>query len=252
MKTVSKPYAMSLLTRSLFFLVLGLALGPAIQAQNPAQSPEGDWEGTLKIATIEMRLVLHVSKDDKGALKATLDSPDQNVRSIPLDSISVNNSEVKFELASAQVAYSGKLKADGTGVIGTWTQAGNSAPLDFARPAPRTAAKPRTPKPSDIDGSWDGVLDAGAQTLRVSIHILTYDDGMTATLDSLDQNLTGVPVSSITREGTKVTLELKQFGATYKGTFDAELRTLTGEWSQGPTSLPLVLKRAAAQGEKKE
>jgi uncharacterized protein len=216
-----------------------------------AQAVEGDWEGTLKVGDAQLRLAVHVKKDDKGGLKATFDSVDQGAMGIPVSSVSFSDGTLKFALDQAQASYEGKLDASKNVISGTWSQMGGSAPLEFARPKSRAEVK-RTPKPSDIDGSWEGALEAGGKTLRVALHITTYEDGMTAKLDSLDQNITGAPVTTIQRDGTKLKFEMKQFAGTFEGTIDKELKTITGDWSQGGGSLPLVLKRRGAPaGEKK-
>ena len=75
---------------------------------------------------------------------------------------------------------------------------------------------------------------------------------MSAKLDSPDQNITGAPVTTIQRDGTKLKFELRQFAGTFEGTIDKELKTINGDWSQGGGSLPLTLKRKGAPaGEKK-
>lgn len=223
-------------------MCLLLAVG-ALSIVVQAQSAEGDWEGTLKAGVTEFRLVLHVKKDEKGELKATLDSLDQNAAGIPVSSVSASGDEFKFGLPEIQASYVGKIKADGSGIIGSWTQPGANGTLDFVRAKPKPPAPPRVLKPSDIDGKWEGVIDAGHATLPVSITITTYEDGMSATLDSPDQNLIRVPVTSITRSGARLNMTLKQFGATYAGTVDAELKTIVGQWSQSGSDLPLNLKR---------
>ena len=208
-----------------------------------AQTVEGDWEGTLKAGEMQFRLVIHVKKDDKGALKGTLDSLDQGAMGIELSSISASDGTLKFSLDAIQASYEGKLDAVKNIISGNWSQGGGSLPLEFARPKPGAEAKPRTPKPSDIDGDWEGSLDAGGQTLQVVLHITTYEDGMSAKLDSPNQNIKGAPVSTIQRDGTKLKFEMKQFAGTFEGTIDKDLKTIKGDWSQGGGSLPLVLKK---------
>ncbi len=215
-----------------------------------AQAVEGDWEGTLKAGAAEFRLVLHVKKDDKGGWQATLDSVDQGALGIPLSAINFANGALKFTLDSIQASYEGKLDAGRNVIGGNWSQGGASMPLEFARSKPRAETKPRTPKPSDIDGAWEGALDAGGQTLRIALHISSFEDGMSAKFDSLDQKLMGIPVTAIQRDGNKLKFELKQFAGTFEGTIDKELKTINGEWSQGGGSLPLILKRASTKEKK--
>src|SRR5262245_35555443 len=141
------------------FYCLIVCLLAAVAAR--AQAVEGDWETTLKVGDVELRLVLHVKKDDKGGLKATFDSVDQGAMGLPVSSISFSNGALKFALDDPMASYEGKLDAARNVISGTLSQGGGSLPLDFARPKPRAEAKPRTPKPSDIDGDWEGALEAG-------------------------------------------------------------------------------------------
>src|SRR5262249_45872049 len=151
-----------------------------------AQAIEGDWEGTLKIGEAELRLALHVKKSDGDGLKATFDSIDQGAMGMPVSSVSFSDGVLKFAMDDILASYEGKLDAGRNVISGNWSQGGGSGPLDFARAKPRAEAKPRKPKPSDIDGDWEGAIDAGGQTLRVALHIITYEDGMSAKLDSPD------------------------------------------------------------------
>ncbi len=235
--------------RKIFYCLIVCLLG-AVAVR--AQAVEGDWEGTLKIGAAELRLALHVKKGDGDGLKATFDSVDQGAMGIPVSSISFSDGVLKFAMDDIQASYEGKLDVGRNIISGNWSQGPASVALDFARAKPRADAKPRTPKPSDIDGDWEGALEAGGQTLRVVLHITSYEAGMTAKLDSLDQNIIGAPVTTIQRDGAKLKFEMRQFAGTFEGTIDKELKTINGEWSQGGGSLPLILKRKGApSGEKK-
>jgi len=208
-----------------------------------SQTIEGDWQGTLKAGGAELRLVLHITKGDNGGLKATLDSIDQNAMGMPVSSITLNNSTLKFEMPDIGGSYEGKMDAAGSRVVGTWTQGGSSLPLEFARVAMPAEPKNRVLKPSDIDGDWEGALEASPQKPRLVLHIISYEDGMSAKLDSLDQNISGLPVTTISRDGAKLKFEMKQLAGVFEGTIDKELKTISGEWKQGGVSMPLSLKR---------
>lgn len=209
-----------------------------------AQTVQGDWQGTLKAGASELRIVVHVTRDDKGGLKATLDSPDQGASGIPITSIDVAGSTLKFESQPIMGSFEGMVNAGATAIAGTWRQGGMSIPLELTRALPAVEAKNRVAKPSDIDGVWDGTLHPPGATLRLVLHIATYEDGMTAKMDSPDQKAFGIPVSSFARDGASVRYEIKAIGGGFNGTLDRALTTLTGTWSQGGGSLPLVLKRA--------
>src|SRR5262245_14103895 len=73
--------------------------------------------------------------------------------------------------------------------------------------------KKKTSKPSDIDGDWIG----GSSRLRFVLHIITYDDGMTAKHDSPDQDAFGIPVTTITRDGAELKFEIRSIAGRYEG-----------------------------------
>jgi uncharacterized protein len=204
-----------------------------------AQTVEGDWQGTIKADGVELRVRLHVSKDEKGTLKATFDSIDQGARGIPIIAISLKDSALKFEKGGAGGSYEGKVNADYTRIIGTWTQGGRSFPLEFTRITVLQETKKKTPKPSDIDGAWIG----GQSRLRFILRIVTYEDGMTAEHDSPDQNGFGIPVTTITRDGAELKFEIKPIRGSFEGKINPELTTIRGNWKQSGHSIPLVLKR---------
>jgi uncharacterized protein len=203
----------------------------------------GDWHGTLKAGGAELRLVLHISEGDGGQLKATLDSIDQpGANGIPVTSISLKDSKVNFTADAVHGTYEGKLNADATMIEGTWSQ-GQPLQLDFKR---GSIAERKKAKPSDIDGIWQGTLDAGGTKLRIVFHITNMEDGLMATMDSPDQGANGIPVTTVTRNGAALTMELKQAGAKFEGKFSADMTSIEGTWAQGGASLPLVLKHTSS------
>ncbi|HJX83806.1 MAG TPA: alpha/beta fold hydrolase, partial [Candidatus Angelobacter sp.] len=107
------------------------------------------------------------------------------------------------------------------------------------RPAPKPA------KPSDIDGDWYGSLDLGALKLRIVFHVTNTEDGLTATMDSPDENLNGVRATTVTRNGESLKIELKRIGGVFEGKISQDVTTIAGNYSpQTGGTLPLLLKRA--------
>ena len=201
----------------------------------------GDWNGKLKVGEAELRLVLHITKADDGSLKATLDSIDQGANGIPVNAVTLKDSKLNLKVDAINGNYDGKVSGDASEIDGTWTQ-GQSFDLNFhwgniAKPAPKPA------KPSDIDGDWLGTLDTGVGKLRLVLHIINTGDGLTATMDSLDQNANGIPVTSMTRASASLKFEIKVIGGSYDGTISQDLGTFSGTWTQSGKSWPLVFKR---------
>lgn len=232
-------------------LFYGLLLSLSMTVVAHAQTVEGDWQGVLKAGPAELRLMLHIKKDEAGVLKGTLDSIDQGAMGIPISSISLKDTALKFEISSISGEYEGKLDAGRGAIKGTWSQGANSFPLEFTRSAAPPEGKKRVLKPSDLDGQWEGVIETGSGKLRIVLHILTYEDGMTATLDSPDQNATGLPVTTINRDGGRLKFEMRQIAAGYDGAINRELTKIDGSWSQGGGGAPLIFTRAGAAPKEK-
>ena len=212
-----------------------------------AQDIAGDWEGTLHAGPADLRLVLHITKAEGGALKATLDSVDQGAYGIPVSSVSLKDSKLSLGVEAVHGSYEGKVSSDGNAISGTWAQ-GQPLPLEFKRSA-TSKAPPKPAKASDIDGAWLGTLEVGAIKLRVIFHIVNTEDGLVATLDSPDQNAMGLPTTKVTRDGASLKIEVKKIDGVYEGKISADLNTIDGTWTQGGGSNPLVLKRVKDQAE---
>jgi len=211
-----------------------------------AASPAaGDWFGTLKAGGAELRLILHVKEAD-GKLSATLDSIDQGAKAIPIDTITFADNKLTFDSNVISGHYEGKYDAAKQMFSGTWSQNGNDLPLSLERyvEKPKPAHTGAPAKPSDIDGTWEGKIDAGGQTLRVVFHIKTDEDGnLTATTDSPDQNGYGIPVTTVKRDGKNLKMEIKGIGAEYEGTINEAKSKVDGTLRQGGGETPLLLER---------
>lgn len=97
-----------------------------------ASDIDGDWLGTLDTGMGKLRVVLHLINTDDG-LEATLDSPDQNAKGIPVSTISRTASSLKFEVKSIGGSYDGTISPDLASFAGTWSQLGKSFPLALHR-----------------------------------------------------------------------------------------------------------------------
>jgi hypothetical protein len=103
------------------------------------------------------------------------------------------------------------------------------------------AASAHAQEVKGLDGDWSGKLDAGGATLTVIFHIKTDAGKTVVTLDSPDQGATGIPVAGIKRDGQKVSMDVQAVMGTYDGTLAADSKSISGTWSQGDNSLPLVV-----------
>lgn len=119
--------------RLLAAVALTALLGGTSTARAAEPSLAGYWQGKLAVGGIELRVVFHITQSKDGALKATLDSPDQGAKNIPLDSISREKATVKMADKRLMAKFEGKLSDDGRTIDGQWTQGGTELPLLLAR-----------------------------------------------------------------------------------------------------------------------
>lgn len=213
-----------------------------------SQDIAGDWNGKLNVNGAELRLVLHIKKNADGSLKATLDSVDQGANGIPVSSATLKDSKLTLNVNTINGSYDGKVNSNATEIAGTWTQ-GQALELNFHRGGIAARPAPKAAKASDIDGDWLGTLDTGMGTLRVVLHIANTQAGLTATMDSPDQNAKGIPVTSIARNASSLKFEVKSVGGSYDGIISADLATFNGTWTQLGKSWPLALKRVKSAAE---
>lgn len=96
-----------------------------------AQKPiEGDWMGKLNLGPQSLTIVLHVNCNAQGEVKCTLDSPDQGVKGIAVETDYCSSDSISVSIASLALSFQGKLKGDE--IVGTFIQ-GQSFPLILKR-----------------------------------------------------------------------------------------------------------------------
>jgi pimeloyl-ACP methyl ester carboxylesterase len=119
---------------ALWIFALAVLSAGSLYAQNLA----GDWQGTLQAGKQTLRTVVKISKADNGSYSAMFYSIDQGSEGMVVDSISLQDSTLKFAISKIHGSYEGKLSADGASISGIWTQ-GSPLPLDLQRASNETA-----------------------------------------------------------------------------------------------------------------
>ena len=97
----------------------------------------------------------------------------------------------------------------------------------------------------DITGQWNGRLNVQGVSLRIVFHINKTDDGYTSTMDSPDQNATGIPVTTITFDGSRLFLAIPGIGLSYEGEYKTD--SITGTFKQSTLSIPMTLKKTPVE-----
>ena len=84
----------------------------------------------------------------------------------------------------------------------------------------------------DVEGSWSGKLKESGMDLRMVFNLtMTAADTLRATLDSPDQNATGIPLGRVTVEGDSLFVEAPLVRGRYSGKVSGD-SLITGTWMQ--------------------
>ncbi|HTZ56777.1 MAG TPA: M56 family metallopeptidase [Acidobacteriaceae bacterium] len=169
--------------KAMLALACGLAVGVPLAAgllraaQGQAQTAQSDgvekgsiagtWQGTEHTPDgHDLRMVLKIAKDEKGALSATLYSLDQTESPVNSGSVRFHEGKLRFVNDFPGLTYEGTMSADGNSVSGTITYARRSLPLALERAKPRTEwAIPAAPTKNALMAS-DAKPDVEVATIK--------------------------------------------------------------------------------------
>jgi len=227
------------------FLILFCLSGPHFAVAQALSLPQGTYSGALQAGEAQLHLLLHLSKNANGSLRATLDSLEQGVFAIEASSVAFSNSSLKLEVVSVGARFEGKVSPDRETIDGEWWQGQASLPLKFHRESGAIARKP-----SDaifpVEGLWQGAVETHGMRLRFQLHVSHDPEGhLIAALDSLDQGVSGLPANHVTLKDPSFHFEIPSVAGVYEGTLNAANKTMTGKWSQtSADNLPLDFKRS--------
>ncbi|MGB6742573.1 MAG: TIGR03435 family protein [Terracidiphilus sp.] len=130
------------------------------------------------------------------------------------------------------------------GFVTAQSACAQAAPAPAAQTPAPAAAPSAAPNPKDIADTWQGTLHAGEHDLRTVVKITKNDKGgYKAVFYSIDQGGQPLPVDSITLDGATVKMKLNLISGTFEGKLSEDGKTIDGNWTQGPSPLPLTLAR---------
>ena len=211
----------------------------------------GHWEGKIQAPGHEMSVSADLNKNEKGEWVGSFGMPEQKLTGMALSNIAVTDKTVAFEVAGVpgKPIFDGKLSDDGKSLAGTLNQGAATFPFTMKRTGEarvEVAAK-STALAKEFQGDWEGVIDSG-RPLRIVLHLTQAADGTgSGSIDSPDQNANGIGITTITQAGKNLKFEIKVIQGSFAGDLNADGTEIKGMWAQGPSSVPLIFKRAAAK-----
>ena len=241
-------------TASRFLVSLALAASPSLAqttSGQPSAAPAGHWEGKIDVPDHPMSMTMDVAKDSKGAWIGTMTVVGTSSVDVPLSPLTVDASAVRFGARLPEEAdFAGHL-ANGS-INGTATNTQGSAPFQLTRSGD---AKLNLPAPSsaltkDFAGEWLGTTEIQGKTIHLGLKLASAPDGTaTATLISVDQGNTEVPIHTVTIHDKSLAFESRSVSGKFNGTLGAD-GAITGDWVQGQRTLPLTFRRAGTDAAK--
>ena len=100
----------------------------------------------------------------------------------------------------------------------------------------------------DITGQWNGILEVQGTQLRLVFNIDKVENEYSSTMDSPDQGVKGIPVTTTTFGDSTLKIEISNAGIQYEGTLNKD-NTFIGTLKQGGQEFPMVLSKEAIKKE---
>lgn len=139
---------------------------------------KGIWMGNLTVpGGLQLRMVFNISTDPDGSINVSMDSPDQGVNGIPVDTVSYKDGNLSLDVKSIRGSFEGTYKESNETLEGEWKQAGSTFPLvlnrtekapDMHRPQDPVKPYPYTEEEVVYENKEAGVKLAGTLTLPQS------------------------------------------------------------------------------------
>jgi hypothetical protein len=230
----------------------------AVKMVRSAKAPDiqGAWAGIFEIKEAKVKApVLYKITRENGSYHAVGVNPYRGAVEIPMDKLIYHFPSVHMERMAVGFIYDANLNPKTMEMSGTWKVGKISGPLTLklnafpdAFPGPLAESDYAPRKDSDVQGYWQGTLQAGKTPLRVALKIAERTNGVfRAVFNSLDQGGLDIEATAVTCHAPTLKAEFGGIGGAFEGTVDSGDRVITGNWTQGNATLPLTLERANAQ-----
>jgi hypothetical protein len=116
------------------FLLAVIMLTNSLSAQSITTKTTlpGAWFGRISADGNDLRIVFHLKLIEKDSLTATLDSPDQGAKDIPVGQVILDKKKLVIQAPGLNGEYNGTITGDST-MEGTWSQNGADFPLNLKK-----------------------------------------------------------------------------------------------------------------------
>ena len=96
-----------------------------------------------------------------------------------------------------------------------------------------------------------GLLGAADHQLQLELKLALAADGTgTGSLTSAGDGSPKIPITTVTQKENRLEFEIRAIGGSYSGVLGENLAEISGNWTQGGATVPLVFQRAGGQTKK--
>ena len=198
----------------------------------------GHWEGTIGPPGREAAVHVDLASVD-GKPVGTISMPGEKLKGVPVRDITVEGGMVAFSAREDQ-PFVGKVTADGKSMVGEVMAEGHEIPVSLTRTGDASIETHvwTTAAGKELEGTWNGSVNGGA---AVRLHMTSRSGNIV----NVSEGGLEIPVSSFTRNGSSITLDLKAIGASWTGELNREGTELSGILREGDRSLPVKFLKAS-------
>lgn len=235
---------------------LGVLLCSIALVGHAAPSPEGRWEGVIRIPGNDQPVVVDLAPASSGGWTGSIILTGLGIKGAPLSNIVVSDAGVSFDLgatlgdAKAGPARVNIREASADAMAGDVHQAGNVASLSLARVGPAQVELPlkSTAVGGDIAREWSGEVEFGGYPRRVTITLVNHANApATATFVIVGKRTNDLPVDLVVQDGDNLRIESGATQVMFEGRVFAQTGEIKGTIALGSLELPVVLRRAGGK-----
>ncbi len=214
------------LQQPMLLLSMLLSMTPSAMANI---NPLGSWHGEISVSGNKVPLFFHISIDKSNKFIATMDSPAQGAKDIPIKEVIVSERSIKLNIAVANAIFEGQFENDSTKIQGFWQQGGQSFPLVLKQ------------KTEDIIGLWKGKLQGNP--VEFSLDISMNKNNKAVAYLSPNGGISKVEVTNLVNKPSKLSFEVPAEGVKYSGNVNNKNKMIEGVFSQGNRDFPLIFSK---------
>ena len=235
---------------------IGVLLCSVALAGHAAPSPEGRWEGVIRIPGSDQPVVVDLAPASSGGWAGSIILTGLGIKGAPLSSVVVTDAEVSFDLgstlgdANAGPAHCVVRRVSADAMAGDMRQAGNVANLSLARIGPAQVELPlkSTAVGNDIAREWSGEVEFGGYPRHVTITLENHASAAaTATFVIVGKRTNDLPVDLVVQDGDNLRIESGATQVVFEGRVFAQTGEIKGTIALGSLELPVVLRRAGGK-----